>query len=396
MASLVDNSLLVQRASDDAEPRFIMLETFREYGRERLLDSGETAATGRAHAAYMLVLAEEGTLEMNPSERDGWLRCCDAEHDNFRGAIHYLITTGNAEWALRLAGALFRFWEQRDHLTEGRETLARVLAMPGAEGPTRARARALYGATVLADIQDELSTAEKLSHEACAIYRQFDDPGGIAATMTAMAWQAQRQGRHAEATRLFWETVSLWQQLGDGPAVDMARSNMANAAKAEGNFDLARSLLNQVAEAFEARGDVRGVASALNGLGDVMAAQGDHDAAAATIIKASSVTGRSTIAGELRGCCPIWPASICRRATMPRRTARSDRPSMPFARWDTSAAWRASSSRCPGAPAARRATKRRSCWRVPRRPSGRRLGRRPSRSSGRRSSARSRRANAHR
>ena len=71
VASLVDNSLLVQRASDDAEPRFIMLETFREYGRERLLDSGETAATERAHAAYMLVLAEEETLEMNPSERDG-------------------------------------------------------------------------------------------------------------------------------------------------------------------------------------------------------------------------------------------------------------------------------------------------------------------------------------
>jgi predicted ATPase/serine/threonine protein kinase len=279
VASLVDNSLLVQRVSDDAEPRFIMLETFREYGRERLLDSGEIAATGRAHAAYMLVLAEEGTLEMNPSERDGWLRGCDAEHDNFRGAIHYLITTGNAEWALRLGGALFRFWEQRDHLTEGRETLARVLAMPGADTPTRARARALYGATVLADIQGELSTAERLSHEACAIYRQFDDTGGIAATMTAMAWQAQRQGRHREATTLFSETVSLWQELGESTAVDMARSNVANAAKAEGNFDLARSLLDDVAEACHQRGDVRGVASALNGLGDVAAAQGDHDAA---------------------------------------------------------------------------------------------------------------------
>jgi predicted ATPase/serine/threonine protein kinase len=279
VASLVDNSLLVQRVFDDSEPRFMMLETFREYGRERLLDSGEFDATGRAHAAYMLVLAEEGSLEMNPSERDAWLRCCAAEHDNFRGASHYLITTGNAEWALRLGGALFRFWEQRDHLTEGRETLARVLAMPGAETPTRARARALYGATVLADIQDNLPAAERLSHEACAIYRQFDDPGGMAATMTAMAWQAQRQGRHAEATKLFRETVLLWQQLGEGTAVAMARSNMANAAKAEGKFDLARSLLDQVAEAFHARGDVRGVASALNGLGDVEAAQGDHDAA---------------------------------------------------------------------------------------------------------------------
>ena len=142
VTSLVDNSLLVQRASDDAEPRFIMLETFREYGRERLLDSGETAATERAHAAYMLVLAEEETLEMSPPEREAWLRCCDAEHDNFRAAIHYLVTTGNAEWALRLGGALFRFWEQRDHLTEGRETLARVLGMPGAAGADAGRGHA--------------------------------------------------------------------------------------------------------------------------------------------------------------------------------------------------------------------------------------------------------------
>ena len=97
--------------------------------------------------------------------------------------------------------------------------------------------------------------------------------------MTVMAWQAQRQGRYAEATSLFGETVSLWEQLGDVTAVDLATSNMANAAKAEGNFDLARSLLEQVVASSQARGDVRGFASALNGLGDVAASQGDHDSA---------------------------------------------------------------------------------------------------------------------
>ena len=124
VGSLVDNSLLVQRVSDDGDPRFVMLETFREYGREQLLEHGETAATERAHAAYMLVLAEEETLEMSPAEREAWLRGCDVEHDNLRAAIHCLIATGDGEWALRLGAALFRFWEQRDHLTEGRETLA--------------------------------------------------------------------------------------------------------------------------------------------------------------------------------------------------------------------------------------------------------------------------------
>jgi predicted ATPase/serine/threonine protein kinase len=279
VTSLIDNSLLVQRLADDAEPRFVMLETFREYGRERLLESGEVTATGRAHAAYMLVLAEEGTLEMNPAQLAAWLRCCAAEHDNFRAAIHHLVTTGDAEWALQLGGALFRFWEQRDHVTEGWEALAGVLALPGAEVPTRARARALYGATVFADIRGDWDTAAALSREACDIYLQLDDIKGVASTLTALALQAQRQGRYAEATAVSSEAVRLWQQLGDSTAVDLARSNMANAARAGGDFDLARGLFEQVAEAFQARGDVRGVASALNGLGDVAAAQGDHDSA---------------------------------------------------------------------------------------------------------------------
>jgi tetratricopeptide (TPR) repeat protein len=279
VASLVDNSLLVQRGPEDGEPRFVMLETFREYGRERLLEHGEVSATERAHAAYMLVVAEEETLEMGPAEREAWLRCCDVEHDNFRAAIRYLITTGDVEWALRLGAALFRFWEQRDHLTEGRETLSRVLGMPNAAAPTRFRARALYCASVLADIQGDLAAAEMLSREACSIYRRFGDTQGVATTMSVMAYQAQRQGRYAEATSLFGDTVSLWEQLGDVTAVDFATSNMAHAAKGGGNFDLARTLLEQVVASSESRGDVRGYAFALNGLGDVAASQGNHDSA---------------------------------------------------------------------------------------------------------------------
>ena len=106
---------------------------------------------------------------LNPPEREPWLRTCDAEHDNIRAAFHYLIRVGNVDWALRLGAAIFRFWEQRELAAEGRDVLARVLALPGAEHPTARRARALYGASVLADVQEDLDAAEALSNEACAI-----------------------------------------------------------------------------------------------------------------------------------------------------------------------------------------------------------------------------------
>ena len=279
VASLVDNSLLVRPVSDDSAPRFFMLETFREYARERLLQTVDADVTARAHAAYVLVLAEEAPLALNPPEREPWLRTCDAEHDNIRAAFHYLIGSRNVEWALRLAAALFRFWEQREHVTEGRETLARVLAMSGAEEPTTLRARALYGASVLADVQGDLTTAEAYSHEACEIYRRFGDTRSVATTMSAMAWQAQHGGRCAEATALHAETVSLWRELGDATAVDLARFNMANAARAQGDITLARSVLDDLLASSEARQDLRAVASALNGLGDLAAVQADYRSA---------------------------------------------------------------------------------------------------------------------
>jgi predicted ATPase/serine/threonine protein kinase len=279
VTALVENSLLVQRAADDGEPRFTMLETFREYGREQLLASGETAPTERAHAAYMLVRAEEETLEMSPADRDVWLRGCDAEHDNFRAAFGSLIATGNVEWAQRLGGALFRFWERRNHLTEGFETLARVLEMPGGQVPTRARARALFGAAVLCDTQSHFERAVALSREARDIYNQFGDTKNKAAVSVALAWQVQRRGDLAEAMALFEETVGFWQQLGDPLGVDLARSNMATVATLDGQLALARLLLHEVATSSRARGDLRVVASALNGLGDVAVAEGNHAAA---------------------------------------------------------------------------------------------------------------------
>ena len=73
MSSLVDKSLIEQRQPDDDEPRFRILETIREYSLERLQQSGEEASTKRAHAAYCLVLAEEGNPELSEAERVAWL-----------------------------------------------------------------------------------------------------------------------------------------------------------------------------------------------------------------------------------------------------------------------------------------------------------------------------------
>ena len=143
MASLVDKSLLQRVERREGESRFVMLDTIREYGSERLAASGEEAATKRAHAAYYLVLAEEGATTGATNIQTDWLDLFDAEHDNLGTALDWLTQTGNAEWGLRLGSALLRFWESREHFAEGRDRLAKVLKLEGAAAPTRPRARSL-------------------------------------------------------------------------------------------------------------------------------------------------------------------------------------------------------------------------------------------------------------
>ena len=130
VASMVDKSLTQQVEEAAGETRFVMLSTIREYALERLAASDDVAATRRSHAAYYLVLAEEGALEA--AAHPEWLDRFEVEHDNFRAALEYLIKTGDADWGLRLGTALFHFWESREYLTEGRNRIARLLALEGA------------------------------------------------------------------------------------------------------------------------------------------------------------------------------------------------------------------------------------------------------------------------
>src|ERR1700739_1044749 len=127
MASMVDKSLAQQVEHANGESRFVMLETIREYALEKLQASGERSSTKRSHAAYCLVLAEEQAPDQSGAETAQWLERFALEHDNFRAGLDWLAETGDAEWGLRLGTALFRFWEIREYLAEGRDRLGRAV-----------------------------------------------------------------------------------------------------------------------------------------------------------------------------------------------------------------------------------------------------------------------------
>jgi predicted ATPase len=132
VASLVDKNLLQQMAQEGVEPRFMMLETIREFGLEVLTASGELAAARQAHAAYYLALAEEAAREYTSSQHVDWLERLEEEHDNLRATMEWVLASAQGkpilDMAYRLGGALTEFWMVRGFYSEARAFLERLLA----------------------------------------------------------------------------------------------------------------------------------------------------------------------------------------------------------------------------------------------------------------------------
>jgi non-specific serine/threonine protein kinase len=148
LSHLVDKSLVVV-AERDGEARYRLLETVKQYGREKLDESGEAEAIRGHHASFFLRLAEEAEPAMLGPEQWVWVGRLEREHDNQRAALGWLRERGEAERGLRFAGALGQFWFFRGYYTEGRAWLEEFLGLPGASGGTAVRAKALYALGVL-------------------------------------------------------------------------------------------------------------------------------------------------------------------------------------------------------------------------------------------------------
>jgi predicted ATPase/serine/threonine protein kinase len=298
IASMMDKSLMQQVEQEAGESRFVMLETIREYGLEKLAASNEEALTKRSHAAYYLVLAEECAAEGSGREKTQSLDQFEIEHDNFRAALDWLVQSGEAEWGLRLGAALFRFWETREYLSEGREWLSKLLKLKQAAAPTKARARALFAAGVVTGEQGDYTSAEAFMKQSMEIARKLEDKQGVAVSLNALAVNARDRGDVAASRALFEQSLALWREAGDRVAVARALSNLANVLKLTGDYAGARSLYQECLAIFRELGDRTGIAWSLNHEGDVVREQGDS-AAARLLYEQSLATFREL--GDLWG-----------------------------------------------------------------------------------------------
>jgi predicted ATPase/DNA-binding XRE family transcriptional regulator len=288
LASLVDKSLVTATPAVDGAVRYRILETLREYGHERLGEHAEAEAIHRRHAEYFLELAERVAPELIRPDQALWLRRLEMEHDNFRAALGWLDQSGDVEGSWRLGAALWRFWEVRGYLSEGRERLAALVARGSKR--TAARAAALNGAGVLANQLGDFPAARAWLEESLGIRRELDDQPGIAAVLNNLGNMASVQGDDAAARRLLGESIAIKRELGDRWAIANSLSNVGLVLLNQGDYAAARALHVESLAVSRDLGDRRYIAISLHNLGRVALAEGDYTGASTLLVESLAVS----------------------------------------------------------------------------------------------------------
>jgi predicted ATPase/class 3 adenylate cyclase/DNA-binding CsgD family transcriptional regulator len=299
MATLLDHSLIQQVEQPDGEPRFTMLETIRDYARERLEASGESTALRRRHAAYYLALVEVAQPKLSTDEGGPWLIRLEHEMDNLRAVVAWSVSPeGDVETGVRLAEALLWFWMFRGHMREGRDHLAVLLRQ--VPEPTALRARTLHAAGWLALHHGDLTEALALLDQSLTLRRALKDRRGIATTLEGLGLAAHGLGDPARGAVLLEECLALWQELG-GIRLTNLRANLAEVVRDLGDYQRATQLHEDSLAECRERGDRHGVSMSLRGLGHLARLRQQYDGATALLAESVSVVREL---GDVR-CAPV-------------------------------------------------------------------------------------------
>jgi tetratricopeptide (TPR) repeat protein len=280
--SLVDKSLLRQNENENGEIRFTMLETIREFGLEQLDSSNEAEIIREHHLKYYQDLAKQLEPELTGCNQMECLARVEEKHDNLRAALQFARENDEIETGLRIAGAIWRFWEMRGLVTEGRRVLDDFLSHNQSTNvPADVRAKALNGAAILAANQGDYAKQSEILEESLALYLELGDKRGIAQSINNLGSIAYFQGDYEQAAKLYTESLNLRRELNDRWGVANSLNNLGGVAFSQGDYQQAEILHSESLGLRRQLKDKRGISMSLNNLGEVAQQKGEYERVAA-------------------------------------------------------------------------------------------------------------------
>lgn len=277
--SLVNKSLVQRTARAAGEPRFIMLETLREYARECLEQHDETAAVERQHALYMLNFVRAAELELQGPSQVQRLNQCEAELDNLRAALQWALKHNEPAIGIEMVSRSGRFWTVHDHWAEGRRWLEQLQELPQADVPLLVRARGLHSVGLLAHWMFDYDAANRYLRRALELAEQLDDERTLAQILLAQSSALQVIGELDQAAVALEQGVRILRELGLPQDVGWCYLSEAGLQFQLGNFESSRQLFAQAVADFQQQGDHWGAGIATSFIAIVAMLAGDVQAA---------------------------------------------------------------------------------------------------------------------
>ncbi len=284
LSALVDKSLVTYEEHEGAA-RYRLLETVRQYARDRLIESGESETVRGWHRDWFAAYARRMDSLLRGPESHRWWGEAEPEYPNLRAALEAsLAGEDGLDAALQLVSTLSLFWQMRGNISEGREVCARVLSRVKESAATPAAVQlghiALHNAGHLADRQGDFQAARALFEEALRLSRERGDPVAAAQSLNDLGYAAMYRGDFAAARGHNQEALRASQASGDTLGIGNALYSLGLVAHFEGDFNRARSYYEEALAIWRDHPNGQnGVRRTLLNLGDVARQTGDFDRA---------------------------------------------------------------------------------------------------------------------
>jgi predicted ATPase/class 3 adenylate cyclase len=274
---LADQSLL-RRLPDFDEPRFLMLQTIRDFAAERLEESGEARLIRGRHLEAFIALAQQAQPQLFGPQRKEWLDRLEEDHDNFRAALEWAVASGNAQQAMTLSGSFWRFWQMRGHIHEGRARVGHVLLLPNSGEFPKERLAALEAAGGLAYWQADMEGSQRFYDESLELTRQVGDKLAIANAIYNDAFPMLVNSRNIpRAKELLEEALPLFRELGDNGGVARTLWGLGNAFYFAKDYAAAKPFLEEAQALFRRSDDRFMLAWSTHTLGLVAVETGNNE-----------------------------------------------------------------------------------------------------------------------
>jgi predicted ATPase/transcriptional regulator with XRE-family HTH domain len=253
LSSLLDKSLIFL-AGDGPTARYDMLDVIREYGGEVLSKAGERDQFSEKHAIYFLGLAENAEARLVTADQSAWMVRLEAEHNNMRRALGWLIARRDTQAAMRFVVALWRYWRHSGQLVEGRRWCETAIALSG-ECPPSLRAKAYWGTAALAFPQGDYKRMSELASMSLEFARESEDPMDLRNAHTMVGLVALVEGRYKDALLPLREALSLCRNLGQTWQLATSHLNLGLALLHSGDLTEAETVLREGLKTYIELGD---------------------------------------------------------------------------------------------------------------------------------------------